>query len=72
MSEGWEREQGIAAYEALMREYRGKILPDGSREARMARKVLGRLVEGGKLEGEREWEVRVVRDGEMNAFVLPG
>lgn len=63
---------GQLQFEQLLQEYQGQILPENSKEHRMAVRVMDRLIPHCGLP-EQEWEVRVIRDDEQkNAFVLPG
>lgn len=65
---------GDAGYEDLVREYRGKILPESHPNTRMVRRVVERLLPAvGNLGTETEWAVHVIDDpNEKNAFVVPG
>ena len=67
-----EKWMGQSQFEELLQQYQGRILPETSKEHRMATRVLERLIPNAGIEGE-EWEVRVIQDDEQtNAFVLPG
>lgn len=65
---------GDAGYQDLLREYRGKILPEYHPYTRMVKRVVERLVPSvGDLGNETEWAVHVVDEpSEKNAFVIPG
>ena len=64
------RQMGLEQYRQVLRQYRGRILPDWAPESQMARRVLDRLIPASGVDGE--WELHVVRDEQTNAFVLPG
>jgi predicted Zn-dependent protease len=78
-----ELEVGRHARDEMLREYRGKLFPEGSAPARRAQAVVTRLAKAAAIEilqreinlrvrGYRfEWEVFVVQDGTVNAFCLP-
>ena len=72
ISENLEKWMGQLTLEELLNEYKGKILPESSKEHQMAVRVMERLIPHCGLEGQ-EWEVRVIKDdSQKNAFVLPG
>ena len=72
ISSDTEKWMGQSQFEELLQQYQGRILPETSKEHRMATRVLERLIPNAGIEGE-EWEVRVIQDDEQtNAFVLPG
>ena len=72
ISDANEKWLGQMTLDQLLQEYQGQILPESSREHRMAVRVMERLIPHCGLEGQ-EWEVRVIDDrGQKNAFVLPG
>lgn len=62
---------GEQMYQETMREFKGKIMSQYSKEHRQVQRVLDRLVPHSGLEGER-WEVHVINDDMKNAFVIPG
>lgn len=74
---------GRRAYEEVMQEYRGRVLPEDSPESERARRILARLVRAASIEplqreinlrirGYRfDWEVNVIREPQVNAFCLP-
>ena len=74
---------GRRAYQQVLDEYRDKMLPDGSAEARRVRAVTDRLIGAAEIEplqreillrirGYRfEWEEKVLRTTQVNAFCLP-
>ena len=74
---------GRRAYRQVLDEFRGKILPDNSSEARRVEAVTDRLIAAAEIEplqremmlrirGYRfEWEEKVLRTSEVNAFCLP-
>ena len=73
---------GRDAYEKVLDEYRGRILPDSPRNSTV-RQIVDRLEKASKIEPLQreinlrvqgytfEWEVRVVRERQINAFCLP-
>jgi predicted Zn-dependent protease len=64
---------GTEAYEMILKEFRGKILPAEHPHTRLVTKVVERLLPatGGLAGGE--WRVHVVDDpNQKNAFVMPG
>ena len=65
---------GDAGYEDLLREFRGKILPENHPDTRMVKKVVERLLPAvGNLGTDTEWAVHVIdAPNEKNAFVVPG
>lgn len=69
-----ETERGLAksSLAAILREHQGDILPEWAPETRMVNRVLERLIPNSGVQDGDQWEVRVVRDSEANAFVLPG
>ena len=66
-----ERKVGDTGFKQAVQQYRGRILPPQDPRSRMVNRVLKRIVETNVL-GEEEWEVRVIDDDEMNAFVMAG
>ena len=71
VSAQYEQEMGMLQYQQIMQEYQRSILPDSHPHVKMVRKVLERLIPNSNLEGQ-EWEVHVIHDPKMNAFVIPG
>jgi metalloendopeptidase OMA1, mitochondrial len=79
-----ELEVGRKAFQEVLTEYRGRVLPADSAEAKRARKVTARIVKAVgieplqreinlRLQGYRfEWETIVLKDKQVNAFCLPG
>jgi predicted Zn-dependent protease len=79
-----ELEVGRKAFQEVLGEYRGRVLPADSSEVRRARQVTARIVKAAGIEplqreinlrvhGYRfEWEVVVLKDRQINAFCLPG
>src|SRR5262249_10939064 len=79
-----ELELGREAYREVLDQYRGRILPANRPEAERARNVAARIVRAAGIRplqreinlhvrGYRyEWEVHVIRSGQVNAFALPG
>lgn len=61
------------AYEQMLQQFRGKILPESHPYTQLVAKVVERLLPSvGSLAGD-EWRVHVVDDPNMaNAFVMPG
>jgi metalloendopeptidase OMA1, mitochondrial len=78
-----ELELGRRAFQEVLKEYRGRILPEDDPQTVKVRRVVGRITKAAEIEplqreinlnvrGYRfEWEVRVVRDKQANAFCLP-
>lgn len=67
-----EASAGASMYADVMREYGNRLLPPQSREHRMVRRVLDRLIPHAGLENAN-WEVHVIEDrAQRNAFVIPG
>ena len=67
-----EQKLGEQTNQAVLQEFRGKILPPSDRRHVLVTRVLNRLVEAADLPGQK-WEVRVIDDSDqINAFVLPG
>ena len=74
---------GRRAYQQVLDELRDRVLPDDSSEDRRVHAVTARLIKAAEIEplqremllrirGYRfEWEERVVRDAQVNAFCLP-
>ncbi|KAL9104334.1 MAG: hypothetical protein Q9163_000725 [Psora crenata] len=59
-------------FQAVLQQYRGRILPPHHSYSRMVNRVMSRLIPLSRLEGEK-WEVRVIDDPDQkNAFVMPG
>jgi predicted Zn-dependent protease len=83
LSPAQEVEVGRRAYEQVMEEFKGRILPANSREAVRVRRVVDRLVTAAEIEplqreiqlrvrGYRfEWDTHVIRHPQVNAFSLP-
>lgn len=71
---GPDTEKSMAGqmYAQVMNEYQGKIMSEGSKEVRMVRRVLKRLLPHSGLGEEEGWEVNVINDEQKNAFVIPG
>jgi predicted Zn-dependent protease len=65
---------GDAGYKDLLREHRGKILPENHPNTRLVKRVVERLLPAvGDLGTETEWVVHVIDEpNEKNAFVIPG
>jgi predicted Zn-dependent protease len=78
-----ERQVGREAYQKVLQEVRGRVLPNDAPEVRRARQVVDKIVKAVAIELlQREinlhvrgyhfdWEVNVVRDKQVNAFCLP-
>lgn len=74
---------GRRAYRQVIDEFRGKVLPDNSNETRRVKAVTDRLIAAAEIEplqremllrihGYRfEWEEKVLRTSQVNAFCLP-
>lgn len=58
-------------YNQILQEYQGRILPPWDRRVQMVQRVLDRLIPASGLADEN-WEVHVIDDPQMNAFVIPG
>ncbi|GAA5892112.1 hypothetical protein JCM6882_005698 [Rhodosporidiobolus microsporus] len=76
VSPSMEQQMGAESYEEVMREYKGKILPDWHPQARYVQDVVKRIVRANGLEekvaGGVKFVTHVVKeDGTRNAFVLP-
>lgn len=72
LSQNMEKWLGQMTLEQLVNEYQGRILPETSKEHRMALRVMDRLVPHCGL-ADQQWELRVIQDdAQKNAFVLPG
>ena len=56
----------------LLQEYRGKILPEWAPETRLVMKVMERLIPNSGVQDGEQWEIRVIKDDQANAFVMPG
>ncbi|RDW81233.1 M48 family metallopeptidase [Aspergillus mulundensis] len=63
---------GEQSYQEVLRDWRGRMLPESHPLTVMVNRVLHRLVPLAPIEGA-DWEVHVIQDDNMvNAFVLPG
>lgn len=71
ISPEYEREMGQRLYQHTMRQYRKKILPASHPQTQNVRRVLDRLIPASGLR-DQEWEIHVIQDKTMNAFVIPG
>lgn len=58
-------------YNETMQEFGRKIMSSNTKEHRLVKKVLERLIPKSGLDGE-QWEVHVIDDPMANAFVIPG
>lgn len=71
-----ETEQSLvsdAAYNSLIQEYRGKILPRDHPYTQLVAKIVQRLLPAAHGMGGGDWQVHVIDDPEQtNAFVMPG
>jgi predicted Zn-dependent protease len=84
MSPAEELDAGRQAYQQVLSELRGRILPRSDPEVSRVRHIVSRLVAAAGIEllqkeinlrvqGYRfEWEVNVAHDDRVNAFCLPG
>lgn len=67
---------GEESYQQLMRELRGRILPEAHPHVQLVKQILDRLITSSETydPGVRnlEWELHVIASEEKNAFVLPG
>jgi predicted Zn-dependent protease len=66
-----EAQLGEQQFRQILQEYRGQILSDWDPRVRMVHRVMNRLIPVSGLENEK-WEVHVIEDDQINAFVLPG
>jgi metalloendopeptidase OMA1, mitochondrial len=78
-----ELEVGRRAYREVLAEYRGRTLPDSAPEVQRVERIVRGLAKAAEIEPLQreinlrvrgytfEWEVRVVRDRQINAFCLP-
>jgi len=78
-----ELEVGQRAYREVLDEYRGRILPGSAPETERVERIVQRLARAAEIEPLQreinlqvrgytfEWEVRVVRERQVNAFCLP-
>ena len=68
-----EQEASLAEeqYKAVMQEYDGKVLPPDHPYSRAVVAVAARLLPASGLQ-DQQWEVRVINDPSVNAFVMPG
>ena len=78
-----ELQAGREAYQEVLQEYRGRILPAGHPDAVRCKRIVDRLAKAAEIEplqreiGLRiggyvfEWEVSVVSERQVNAFCLP-
>jgi predicted Zn-dependent protease len=79
-----ELDLGESAYQQVLRENRGRILPAEDRQVRRVRAIADRIVRAAGIEPlQREinlkvkgykfdWEANVVEENQVNAFCLPG
>ncbi|MDB5310118.1 MAG: putative Peptidase Ste24p [Gemmataceae bacterium] len=84
LSPAEEQEVGRKAYQQVMSELGDRVLPANSPEAARVRRVVERLAHAAEIEPlqreiklrvqgyQFEWNVKVVRDSQANAFCLPG
>ncbi|KXL49521.1 hypothetical protein M433DRAFT_115095 [Acidomyces richmondensis BFW] len=68
---GIEASIGSTMYNETMQEFGRKIMSSNTKEHRLVKKVLERLIPKSGLDGE-QWEVHVIDDPMANAFVIPG
>ena len=61
-----------SSFQEVLSQYKGKVLPEWAPETRMVERVMERLIPNSGVSDGEQWEVRVVRDGVANAFVMPG
>lgn len=66
-----EKSMSEEMYNQILQEYQGRILPPWDRRVQMVQRVLDRLIPASGLADEN-WEVHVIDDPQMNAFVIPG
>ncbi|KAJ2761267.1 metalloendopeptidase, partial [Coemansia nantahalensis] len=65
-----EEREGLRAYQQILAQYRGQILPRGHPADALVRRVAQRILAVSQTPGD--WEVHVIDSPERNAFVLPG
>ena len=66
-----EKSMSEEMYKTLIQEYRRQILPSWDRRTQLVKRVLDRLIRGSGLPTEG-WEIHVIQDPQVNAFVIPG
>jgi len=71
ISPGIEASIGSTMYNETMQEFGQKLMGPNTKEHRLVKRVLERLIPKSGLDGE-QWEVHVIDDPMKNAFVIPG
>lgn len=67
-----EKQLSQGAYQEILAQFEGRILPSNHRHTEIVAKVAERLIPHSGLQGE-EWRVHVIDDkSQVNAFVIPG
>ncbi|KAI8914228.1 peptidase family M48-domain-containing protein [Gorgonomyces haynaldii] len=66
-----EERLGEIQYQQLLAEYRNHILPLSHPYTQFVHQVAKRLIRAARLE-HVHWDIHVIQDRQMNAFVLPG
>ena len=66
-----ETDMAQQLYGQVMQEFGSRVLPAWHPNSKLVNKVMNRLIPASGLE-DQAWEVHVVNDPQMNAFVLPG
>lgn len=72
VSPEWEKKLAEDGLRQVLAENKGKILPEWAPETRMVARVLERLIPNSGIHDREQWEIRVVKAEEPNAFVMPG
>ena len=71
-SSQFEEQLGQQSMQAVLQEFRGRVLPPNHPQSKMVNRVLQRLIPASGME-HLHWEVRVIDDpDQINAFVMPG
>lgn len=71
ISPQFEEQLGEQQYQQILQEFRGRILSEWDPRVRMVHRVMDRLIPVSGLENQK-WEIHVIDDDQINAFVLPG
>ena len=72
ISPAYEEQLSQRTLQAVLQEFRGKVLPPSHPYSKLVNRVIARLIPAAGLEGSG-WEIRVINDREQkNAFVIPG
>ena len=68
----FEKNMAKDAVAPILKEYSGRILPEWAPETRMVMRVMERLIPNSGIEDGEQWEIRVIKEDQPNAFVMPG